>query len=162
MNVPSALLRPAVAADEPHLFHVYAASRTAELALVSWSRDEQIRFLTQQHEAQRASYRQLHAEAEFLVIELPDGRPIGRMYLSRVAVSEIRVLDIALLPEWCGQGVGSALLRVLLAEADAAGDMVSLHVEIWNPAVNLYERLGFVEAGRNDIHIRMEHHPPTS
>ena len=34
MNVPSALLRPAVAADEPHLFHVYAASRTAELALV--------------------------------------------------------------------------------------------------------------------------------
>lgn len=161
MIAQQARLRSAVAADEPHLFEVYAASRAAELALVPWSREEQIRFLTQQHEAQRTSYRQLHPTADYLVIELHDGRPIGRMYSSRVAVSEVRVLDIALLPEWCGQGIGSALLRVLLAEADAAGDMVSLHVEIWNPAVNLYGRLGFVEAGRNDIHIRMEHHPPS-
>ena len=96
------------------------------------------------------------------MIELHDGRAIGRLYRARVGTDEVRLLDIALLPEWRGRGIGSMLLGEMLATANASGDMVSLHVEVWNPVVHLYERLGFVEAGRNDVHIRMEHRSPPS
>ena len=70
--------------------------------------------------------------------------------------TEIRVLDVALLPEWCGRGIGTSLLDDVITEADAEGFSVTLHVEVWNPAVRLYARLGFHEAGRNDVHILME------
>lgn len=152
-------LRPAIAADEPLLFAIYSASRAAELEQVPWTSEQQHAFLTQQHQAQSASYRQRHPDGQFSVIELPDGRGIGRLYRARLDDDEIRVLDIALLPEWCGQGIGSAVLGKILAEADGDGVMVSLHVEVWNPAKRLYERLGFVEAGRNDVHVRMERAP---
>ena len=56
-------------------------------------------------------------------------------------------MDIALLPEYRGRGIGTALLEELLVEADATGRRVTIHVERFNPARRLYERLGFVEAG---------------
>lgn len=160
VNVPQVRLRPSTVADEPLLFAIYAASRADEMALVSWTDEQQLAFITQQHQAQSSSYRARHPDGEFLVIELMDGRGIGRLYRARISDDEVRVLDIALLPEWCGRGVGTKLIRDVMVAAEQSGDMVSLHVEFWNQAVRLYERLGFVEAGRNDVHIRMEYHPP--
>jgi ribosomal protein S18 acetylase RimI-like enzyme len=159
VSVPQVRLRAATAADEPLLFAVYAASRADELAQVPWTDEQRLAFLTQQHEAQSASYRARHPDGTFEVIELLDGRPIGRLYRARLEGGEIRVLDIALLFEWCGKGIGSALLHQVMDEADREHLMISLHVELWNPAVRLYERLGFVEAGRSDVHMRMERGP---
>lgn len=157
VSAPQVRLRAATAADGPLLFAIYAASRAEEMALVSWTDEQQLAFITQQHHAQSSSYRARHPEGEFLIVELLDGRGIGRLYRARISGDEVRVLDIALLPEWCGRGIGSALLHDVMAEAERGGHMVSLHVEFWNPAVRLYERLGFVEAGRNDVHVRMEY-----
>jgi ribosomal protein S18 acetylase RimI-like enzyme len=53
------------------------------------------------------------------------------------------LIDIALLPQYRNQGIGSTLLRELLADAARAGCAVSLKVENTNPAARLYERLGF-------------------
>ena len=161
MTVPQVRLRAATDADEPLLFAVYAGSRADELAQVPGTDEQRHAFLTQQHRAQHASYRARHPEGQFLVVELLDGRAIGRLYLARLAGNEVRVLDIALLPEWCGRGIGSALLGDILAQADREALLVSLHVEVWNPALRLYERLGFVEAGRNDVHLRLERAPAT-
>ena len=162
MTLPQVRLRAATATDELLLFAIYAASRAEELALVPWADEQKAAFVRQQHQAQSSSYRARHPDAEFLVIELHDGRAIGRLYRARVGTDEVRLLDIALLPEWRGRGIGSMLLGEMVATANASGDMVSLHVEAWNPAVHFYERLGFVEAGRNDVHIRMEHRSPPS
>lgn len=159
MTVPQVRLRPAADADEPLLFAVYAASRAAELAPVPWSDEQKLAFLTQQHEAQSSAYRTQHPEGQFLVVESPDGRPIGRLYLARLDGGEIRVLDVALLPEWCGRGIGTTLLNDVIATADREGVVVTLHVELWNPAIRLYERLGFREAARTDVYARMERLP---
>jgi predicted GNAT family acetyltransferase len=49
------------------------------------------------------------------------------------------------------------LLRRVFAEGDAAGKPVSIHVEVFNPARRLYDRLGFVEKGTHgDVYILME------
>ena len=162
MRVPQVNLRPGTAADESLFFAVYAASRAEELAGVPWSEEQTLAFLTQQHEAQTSSYRARHPDGQFLVVELSDGRPAGRLYLTRLAGGEIRVLDIALLPEWCGQGIGTALLRDVMADADRGGVVVTLHVELWSPAIRLYQRLGFREAGRSDVYALMERLPAGS
>ena len=154
-------LRPAVDADRPLLFELYAASRADELARVAWSDEQKTAFLEHQFQAQDADYKERRPDAEFLVVEW-DGEPVGRLYrtmLDGPNGRELRVMDIALLPQWQGRGIGSSLLEDVIAEADRAGVPVTLHVERWNRAVKLYERLGFVERGRSDVHLLLERKP---
>ena len=55
-------------------------------------------------------------------------------------------VSIAVEQEWRGHGVGTALLNALLQAAAAAGfQALSLSVSPDNPALHLYERLGFVK-----------------
>jgi ribosomal protein S18 acetylase RimI-like enzyme len=87
------------------------------------------------------------------VIEL-DGSRAGRLYVHRGA-RDIRIMDIALMPEFRGQRIGSDLLRSLIAEAEASGRTLSIHVEHNNPARRLYERLGFQFAGEHGVYVLM-------
>jgi GNAT superfamily N-acetyltransferase len=52
-------------------------------------------------------------------------------------------LSVAVRPEARGGGIGTQLLRRLLRRADQSHARVSLSVSVQNPAVRLYERLGF-------------------
>jgi ribosomal protein S18 acetylase RimI-like enzyme len=134
--------RPETDADEAFLRALYAEVRAAELAPVPWDDAVKDAFLRQQFDAQRAHYRREFPQAAFDVI-VRDGRPIGRLSLDQSG-PEWRLLDIILAADQRGQGLGTALLRALLADADAAGRPVLLHVEPDNPARRLYERLGFL------------------
>lgn len=134
-------LRPATDGDRPFLLAVYVSTRTDELAVVPWTDEQKDAFLRMQFEAQDSWYRQIYPEAEFLVV-LHGGDPVGRLYLARGG-AEIRIVDIALLPEYRGNGIGSRLLEDILAAADRDGLPVTLRVEPWNPARRLYDRLGF-------------------
>jgi ribosomal protein S18 acetylase RimI-like enzyme len=147
-------LRPALEDDRPFLLDVYASTRADELALVSWTDDEKEAFIAQQYAAQDATYRARYPDGSFLVIEV-QGRPVGRLYLARL-MDEIRVVDIALLPAARGQGIGTALLRGVLGEAEGKGLVVRLHVEAWNPAMRLYQRLGFRRLETRGIYEFME------
>ena len=138
---------------------MYATTRADELALVPWTDDEKAAFVAMQFEAQDVSYRMTYPDGRFLVV-LGDGVPIGRLYLGRL-VDEIRIVDIALLPEHRGAGIGSRLIDDVLAEADAAGIFVRLHVEPWNPALRLYERRGFRVVEERGVYLFMER-PPVS
>jgi ribosomal protein S18 acetylase RimI-like enzyme len=89
-----------------------------------------------------------------------DAAPAGRFYVHR-GESEIRIIDIALLPEHRGNGIGSALLRALLSEADAGGKSVTIHVERLNPALRLYKRLGFALAEDKGVYLFLERPPAT-
>jgi ribosomal protein S18 acetylase RimI-like enzyme len=89
---------------------------------------------------------------------LVDGEPAGRLYVHR-GDRETRIVDIALLPEQRGIGIGTTLLRDLLAEADAAGKSVTMHVEQFNPALRLYERLGFSIAEDRGVYLFLERPP---
>jgi ribosomal protein S18 acetylase RimI-like enzyme len=61
-------------------------------------------------------------------------------------------LAIAVHPNERGRGVGERMLRELLAFADAAGfRAVSLSVRADNPALRLYERVGFQVVRRTDV-----------
>ena len=136
-------LRPAAAGDYEDLVRVYASTRAAELAQVTWWDDEQkLAFCRAQYDAQKAEYDARFPDAEYDVVEL-DGRTVGRIWVGRAA-DEIRLLDIALLPEAQRRGVGAALVGALIDEARAAGKRLRHMVFMLNTdATRFYERLGF-------------------
>jgi ribosomal protein S18 acetylase RimI-like enzyme len=145
--------RPASDVDLPFLSRLYASTRTEELAVTPWSQEQKAAFLKQQFEAQHEHYRRYFQDADFLVIER-ERAAIGRLYLLRGA-REHSIVDIALLPEHRGRGLGAALLRDLLDEAAAAGKSVTVHVEKFNPAMGLYRSLGFVAVGEEGAYDLM-------
>jgi len=155
-------LRPATAADDAFLLRVYAGTRADELALTPWDDGQRSAFVRQQHQAQAVHYRMQCPDAELSVIVARiDGAPqdLGRLWLHRRA-DTVHVLDIALLAEWRGHGIGTACLARLMQEATAGGRAVTIYVEAGNPARRLYERLGFVPTGEpQGVHQHMAWRP---
>jgi GNAT superfamily N-acetyltransferase len=136
-------LRPITPDDMELLLRIYRSTREEELAMVlDWTEEMKAAFVRQQFEAQHVWYRDHYEGAQFDII-LVDGAPAGRLYVHRRA-DEIRLVDIAFLPDFRKGGLGTSILEDLLAEGRAAGKPVTIHVEIYNPAMRLYERLGFV------------------
>lgn len=151
------LLRPVTDDDREFLVDLYDSVREQELAHVPWDATTRRAFIEHQYNAQDAHYRQHYPGATLDVIEL-DGDPAGRLYVHR-GPSDIRIMDIALAPAFRGRGIGTGLLRTLIAEAEDSARKLSIHVEINNPARTLYERLGFRAAGEHGVYVLMERPP---
>jgi ribosomal protein S18 acetylase RimI-like enzyme len=149
--------RPMTDADLPFTAALYASTRASEMAATGWPAATQAAFLAQQHRAQHLHYRAANPSAEWLIIEAA-GTAVGRLYLGGDS-EELRLIEISLLPERRGGGLGAAILRDVQAQARAEGRFVSLHVEPANPARRLYERLGFVAVESRPNAIRMEWRP---
>lgn len=148
-------------ADLPFLAEVYASTRREEVARTPWSDEQRQAFLRWQFENQHQHYQQYYPDCEFLVIEKDAvGRrePIGRLYVDRWE-DEIRLVDIALLPEHRGGGLGGKILGALLEEGREKGLPVSIHVEYNNPALRLYKRLGFRHVDSNGVYYLMRWNP---
>ena len=150
-------LRPIDSADRDFLWRVYASTRQEELAQTDWDADQKTAFLTMQFDAQHRYYAANYPRAQFQII-LQDGEPIGRLYVDRRA-AEIRIMDIALLPEFRRRGIGSDLVNAILAEGKTRGLPVTIHVEQFNPALRLYYRLGFRQIQDKGVYYLLEWEP---
>lgn len=147
--------------DEDFLLSVYAASRADEMALVDWDEAQKMAFLRSQFEAQSAQYHARFPDAEYSVV-LHQGRPVGRFWIGRTP-EQIRLLDIAILPDFQNQGVGAALLKSLLAESEATAKPLRHMVFKMNTAaLRFYERFGFSPIEDVGAYIHMERRPSTA
>jgi ribosomal protein S18 acetylase RimI-like enzyme len=145
-------LRPATADDEAFLLHLFAGTRP-EFDLLNIEEGQKRALILMQFNAQRQQYDAVYPEAENSII-LSHGRPIGRLLVDRGG-SEVILIDIALLPDQRNSGIGTDLIRKLLAEAASARKAVRLHVFKSNPALRLYERLGFSRVGDQSMYFEM-------
>lgn len=150
-------LRPILPGDEEFLFSVYASTRAEELELLGWSAALKQEFLQMQFRAQAKSYQENYPGAEFRVILL-DGQPVGRLYVQRIR-TEIHVIDISLLPQYRGQGIGSQLLNGIMKEGAESDRPVTMYVERFNPALRLYVRLGFRQVSDQGVYLFMKRLP---
>jgi GNAT superfamily N-acetyltransferase len=147
-------LRPAVAEDEAFLLAVYSSTRADELAQVPWGEAQRAAFLQMQFTAQQRHYQAHFPKATHDII-LFDNQPAGRLYVDR-RDAEIRILDIALLPDYRKRGIGLALIKALMDEAAEAGKRLAIHVESFNTSRQLFERLGFLPIEDDGINLLYE------
>ncbi len=152
--------RPIREDDRPFLSRLYASTRREELEVAPWTEEQKREFLQSQFDVQHKYYMEHFPQAEFSIIEM-GGQPVGRIYIDR-RQDEIRLVDIALLPDYRGQGLGGSLMRDVLEEGQKAAKPVRIHVEHNNPAMRLYNRLGFRRIDDNGIYHLMEWSPEGS
>jgi ribosomal protein S18 acetylase RimI-like enzyme len=153
-------LRDETVEDQLFLLEVYASTRAQEMALVPWSDEQREAFVRSQFEAQHSYYQAQFPDASYQVI-MVDGERAGRVYVLRESEA-IRILDITLLPQHRNLGIGTSLIREILAEGDQAGKPVNIWVENFNPSLKLFERLGFVRVQEDGFNCLMEYRPPVT
>jgi ribosomal protein S18 acetylase RimI-like enzyme len=157
--VPALNLRPVRQDDENFLFEVYASTRAEEMSLTGWDKAQQRAFLLLQFAAQQQHYQSRFAEGDHRII-VKDGQPVGRIYIARTD-REIRILDIALLPHYRNSGIGTILLKDIMADAESSRRMIRIYVESFNRSLKLFQRLGFSSVETSGLHQLMEWHPKT-
>jgi ribosomal protein S18 acetylase RimI-like enzyme len=90
-----------------------------------------------------------------------DDRLAGRLWLNESA-AEITIVDIAILPEYQGGGLGTSVLGRIVSDAAHAGKTIRLRVDRMNfRAARLYRRLGFEAVSGDDVFEEMELAPGT-
>ena len=151
-------LRPVTEADYDFMRGLYASTREAEMAHFPFDEAQKRAFLDQQFAAQFAHYGIHYPTCERNIIER-DGVPVGRLWIDEWR-DQIRLVDIALVPEYRGGGIGSALVRRVMDRGAAAGKPVTIHVEGFNPALGLYRRFGFEHVDTNGVYLLMRWTPP--
>ncbi|MEK6302344.1 MAG: GNAT family N-acetyltransferase [Acidobacteriota bacterium] len=151
-------LRSVCADDDAFLLEVYASTRLDELAATPWDESQREAFLRLQFAAQQQHYQSHYPEADHQLILL-DGRKIGRVYVAR-RTDEVRILDIALLPEHRNSGIGTSMINAIQSEASKMGTPVRIYVESFNPSLRLFERLGFASVQDIGTHLLMEWRGP--
>ena len=150
------VLRSVTADDEQFLLSIYASTREAELSQAEWREGQKEDFLKWQHDMQRREYETRFPDAEYRVIVI-DGTPAGRIWIGRDS-TQIRLLDIALLPEFQNRGAGTVLLNRLIEESKQAGKPLRHMVFMLNSdADRFYARLGFVMIEEFGAYKHMEY-----
>jgi ribosomal protein S18 acetylase RimI-like enzyme len=147
-------LRAASAGDTEFLVRVYASTRQEEMASWGWDSKRQASFVRMQFDMRHRGYVAAYPTAETSVISVDDAAA-GSIIIFR-SPGEIRLLDIALLPEFRGRGIGAELIGVLISEATRSGSPLRLSVLRGNRAAHLYQRLGFVARGGDEMYSEME------
>ena len=149
-------LRPIAEGDVTLLQRIYANTRP-DVQQLPWTDADKQAFLLHQFNAQHVHYQQHFPKAAFDIV-LCDGQPVGRLYVDRSEES-LHIIDIALLAEHRGRGIGTAILRALLSQAKSRGCCISIMVERYNPAFQLYQRLGFVVTEESELYFSMQADP---
>ena len=150
-------LRSAGPADAEVLYWIYASTREEELAVVPWDAPTKEAFLRMQFAAQDTDYHARYPDASYDLV-MAGEQVLGRLYVHR-GETVWQVLDIALLPEHRGKGLGGRLMTEVLAQAGAVGKPVQIHVERFNPAQHLYDRLGFRQIDDQGVYLLLEWKP---
>ena len=154
-------LRPEREEDIPFLSLLFYTTRSEEPQRFSnMSYEQRVAFLDSQFQLQRKHYYGHFPWCQYLVLE-KDRAPVGRLYLD-MAPKSLDVLDISLMPQSRGQGIGTALMEAVIDLARDTGRHVGLFVERFNPAFNLYRRLGFEEVADTGVYIEMHWKPQTA
>ncbi len=124
-TVGLASVRPCVVSDDALLYNVFCTTWRSEVAALPNQNLAQ-HVLRIQHIAQERRFDGTHPGFERLVV-LHDHEPAGRLYLDRTG-EQIQVLDLTLLEESRGQGLGTRILAELVDTATREHRAIELQV----------------------------------
>jgi ribosomal protein S18 acetylase RimI-like enzyme len=143
--------RLATTEDEPFVRQLFEAVREQDFAQLSQTQRAGLSDL--QFRAQRAQYEASFPNAVWEILFL-DGSAAGNLTYDDSA-GAFHIVDVNLLPQLQGRGLGTELLQQLMEVARSQGKTVTLSVVAGNPAQRLYSRLGFRAVSEGGLHIAM-------
>lgn len=108
--------------------------------------------LAMQYSARQQGHLARYSTAKGRILLL-DSLPFGQMLLWEDR-KQVHLVDFAVLPQFQGQGLGAAALRLL--QGYAAPRAVGLQVAVGSPAQRLYTRLGFGSTGHDEMNVQMQ------
>lgn len=151
-------LRPITDTDTPFLTQLFAELREAEFAFLPLPHKQKQHLIQSQYQLQFQQYLANYPEQDYQLV-LMDEQPVGRLLLSRMPF-ELRLVDISLLSNVRGRGIGSALLAQVFQLAHQYALPVTLHVDITNTAQQFYSKLGFDVVRQQGMQYLMSATPP--
>jgi ribosomal protein S18 acetylase RimI-like enzyme len=147
-------LRPEGEADAPFRLALFKASRGPGWDQLPLPADMLAKVMEQQFRAQIQGYQAAYPRARLEIVTV-GGEPVGRLATDRSA-GALHLIDIAVVPERRGQGIGGAVLRALIDEAAATDAPLTLQVARDNLAAHrLYHRLGFAATAADETHLTL-------
>lgn len=150
----SLVLKPADAGDEDFLFALYAGSHGEDLPSLGWGPDQIQNFLKMQREAEQRFFAMEYPRADHQIVVV-NGEPAGRLSVER-RDTEIRGIDVTLLPEFRNQGIGRWLIEQLQSEAARERKPVRMQLIRFSPAIAFFEGLGFTRVSETGTHYQIE------
>ena len=147
-------MRPTGATDKAFLFRVFCSAQEGKFGSLSLPAVEKEQLLRMEFTAQLGQYHDQYPDADFNLL-IVDDIPVGNFY-AQYGPEEFVLIDITLLPEQRNSGVGTQLVRDLIAKANAARKPLHAHVLKANPAWRLWQRLGFRWVEDDGVYLRIE------
>jgi ribosomal protein S18 acetylase RimI-like enzyme len=150
-------LRAITPDDEAFLVRLYGSTRP-EVSMLGWNENEQYAFFKMQLEMQTRSHLMHRPDAEYSIILL-NSDPVGRLVVERDP-SRISLVDIAVAPEFRGNGIAKTVIDQLQDDATSSDQPIELSVDKTNaPALQLYGKSGFEITGETDLAFKMRWTP---
>jgi len=148
-------LLPAGASDGGFLYRLFEITRGQQFAQIPLDPTQREALVRMQFGAQQTGYRDQYPESQDYIVMTGD-RPAGRLWLNESA-GEIAIVDISILPEYQGRGLGTAVLGRTINDAKLAAKTIRLRVDRMNfRAARLYRLLGFEVVSSDDMFEEME------
>lgn len=152
-------LRPERAEDHGFRYQLFCDSRLPEWYVVPMDPAMRAQLMEHQFRAQTETYLARFPRARFDILEL-GGERIGRIVVNRPG-PYLHLVDHNIVPQLRNKGLGTTIMRALMAEARSAGIPFRLKVASSNdPSLRLYLRLGFVPIQEIPAYIELEWPPP--
>lgn len=159
LTIPDGLyLRPSTAADKPFLEKLHHSTRQ-DLQLIDGEKDFIESIVDMQFKAQTQGYGNQFPNAMYFIIE-KHREPIGKATID-FGHNEVRLIDIAFIPQARGKGFGKTVIQSFQIAAAQCGVPMVLTVEQQNwQAKRLYFSLGFLQESVTPPYELMVWYPP--
>ncbi|WP_297417475.1 GNAT family N-acetyltransferase [Clostridium sp.] len=142
--------------ESEFLLKIFKESNPELLYICGLGEEEKRVILLQQFTIETKQLMQIYPNAEFNIVMLNE-EPIGKLYINYGKTAD-RIIEIALLEEYRGRGIGKELIEIVIKNAKKAGKNVRLQVAWFNQnAYGLYKKLGFQVIENKEVFFEMEY-----
>ena len=147
-------LRPARNEDHEFLYRLFYLTQEEKLKLFYLSQEAKARLIGLIYSGFESHYQTLAPTADDRLILLDD-EPIGRMIILQ-SRDELRLADLALLPQRRNRGIGTALIGELQTESVMTKRPLRLQAGTFDRVLRLYQRLGFYKTDTSGPYLLLE------
>jgi ribosomal protein S18 acetylase RimI-like enzyme len=154
-------LRSQTPADASFLFDLFCARHAPMFAAAGLPAAALSDLLASQYGLRCADYRTKFPRARWSVIEAADG-PIGEL-IEDDEPDAVYIMDITVLAARQARGIGSAIVRALMAANAARGGVRAMAIVTNEISIRMFQRLGFAMARHEgDAYVSLRWRPPAA